>query len=357
MTALSMGLSPAIHLSEQAAHRAAAPLLRLSNRIGEDRCDREQPDLAAAENTLGLVDGVGANNELQCIALLDPLDRGTREDQVVRDRVDRYSTPTLQGLNTLDERAGRVDHVVDDDAGHARDVADDLHHLGLARCRATLVDDGQTYAKLVGVDADAFHAARVRADDDKLLAFERGDDPRQKDRRRVQVVEGNRTTGLPLDLGRVDLHSHEAVRTCALQHLNHAAGRNGVALPAPTVLARVSEVGHDDADSAAVRALGRVDEQRELHEVVCLGAGQRLDDDDILAPHRLQDFDMLLAVRELGRGQLDQRDAQLFGDLLGEPTVRPSSQQTEVRLDFPRFPLFGQPASSVVNAKTPLRVP
>jgi len=352
-----MGLSPAIHLSEQPAHRAAAPLLRLSNRIGEDRCDREQPDLAAAENTLGLVDGVSADDELQSVALPDPLDRGAGEDQMIRNRVDRHGAPTLQGVNTLDECAGRIDHVVDDDAGHARDLADDLHHLGLARCRATLVDDGQTHAKLVGVDADAFHAACVRADDDNLLAFERGDDPRQEDRRRVQVIEWNRTTGLPFDLRRMHLHGHEAVRTRSLQHLNHAASRNGVALPAPTVLARVSEIGHDNADTAAVRALGRVDEQRELHEVVCLGMGQRLDDDDVLAAHGLEDFDVLLAVRELGRGQLDQWDAQLLGDLLGEPTVRPSCQQTEVRPCFPRFPFFGQPASSVVNAKTPLRVP
>ena len=65
----------------------------------------------------------------------------------------------------LHERAGGVDHVVDDDAVLALHVADDVHDLALVGALAALVDDGERGVEALGVGARALHAARIGRDD------------------------------------------------------------------------------------------------------------------------------------------------------------------------------------------------
>ena len=55
-----------------------------------------------------------------------------------------------QRVGCLDERAGGVDDVVEDEAGTAADVADDVHHFGDVDIGAALVDNGQRNFKLLG---------------------------------------------------------------------------------------------------------------------------------------------------------------------------------------------------------------
>ena len=61
-------------------------------------------------------------------------------------------------------RAAGIDHIVHQDAVTPRDVADHVHHLGMAGAFAALVDDRQGRVDALGKPAGAHHAA------DALLA-------------------------------------------------------------------------------------------------------------------------------------------------------------------------------------------
>ena len=71
------------------------------------------------------------------------------------------------------QRAGGVDHVVDDDRRLAAHVADDVADLGDLLGRALLVEDRQLGAELVGELLVQLHAAGVRRDDDEVGAAPR----------------------------------------------------------------------------------------------------------------------------------------------------------------------------------------
>ena len=62
----------------------------------------------------------------------------------------------MSALRRAGERAGRVDHVVDDDALLALHVADEVHDLGDVRALAALVDDGEARVR-------RFEYARARS--------------------------------------------------------------------------------------------------------------------------------------------------------------------------------------------------
>jgi hypothetical protein len=97
-----------------------------------------------------------------------------------------------QQLGGLGDRAAGVDHVVDEDAGLAVDLADDLADLHLVRDVrvAALVDDRQAAAEAVGPALGDAHAARVRGDDDEVAVAPLRLDVVGEQRQREQVVDG-----------------------------------------------------------------------------------------------------------------------------------------------------------------------
>ena len=83
--------------------------------------------------------------------------------------VDRARARVLDRLGGRAQRAGGVDHVVDDDGVASLDVADDVHDLADVGRRPALVDDRQAGAEALRVGARALDAAGVGRDDDRLL--------------------------------------------------------------------------------------------------------------------------------------------------------------------------------------------
>ena len=74
------------------------------------------------------------------------------------------------GLAAAHERAGGVDHVVDDHRGLALDVADHVADLGDLLGGALLLQERLVGADLLGELAGELHAAGVRGDDHEVLA-------------------------------------------------------------------------------------------------------------------------------------------------------------------------------------------
>ena len=159
--------------------------------LGElDLAREERPDrLAAVDADDRLGDERRQRDDLDLAAALLRRDRDRVRDDDLAQRPMRRSarragsdrtawvaqayisvTPSrCEGVDDLDERAGGVDLVVDDDGPLAADVADDVEDLGpVLVADAALLDDGQGRVQQLGEGAGALGEAQVR-DHDQVL--------------------------------------------------------------------------------------------------------------------------------------------------------------------------------------------
>src|SRR5690606_27687616 len=95
----------------------------------------------------------------------------------------------LQRVGGGAQGAGGVDDVVDQHAGLALDVTDDVHHRGDVGARAALVDDGELgIVQALGDGARAHHATDVRRHHDDVVGAVHAPDVGQQQRRGIDVV-------------------------------------------------------------------------------------------------------------------------------------------------------------------------
>ncbi len=128
---------------------------------------------------------------------------------------------SFSALAALAQGTGGVDHVVDQDAGTAFDVTDDVHHFGMVGLLATLVDDRQVDAQALGHGAGTHDAADIGETIIRLSkrwsSMSSTGDP------------GSRTlsTGMskkPSDLVSVQVDGQHAVDTDHGEHVGHYFG-------------------------------------------------------------------------------------------------------------------------------------
>ena len=131
----------------------------------------------------------------------------------------------LQRGGGVAQRAGRIDDVVDQDAGAALDVADDVHHLGFAGALAALVDDRQRgVVEPLGEAAGADHAADVGRDDHQLAVAEARLDVGRHHRRGEQIV--GRDVEEALDLAGVEVDRQHPVGAGGGDQVGDQLGRD-----------------------------------------------------------------------------------------------------------------------------------
>ena len=174
------------------------------------------------------------------------------------------------------ERAGGVDHVVRDHADLARDVADDVGHLGLAVRRALLREHRQLAAEHLGELLRELDAPGVGRDDDDVLARQAEvEEVLLEHRQRGHVVD--RDAEEALHLTGVQIHREHAVDARGLEHVRHQARRDRLARRRLLVLTRVREPRHDGGDALGRGQARRVDHDQQLHQVVVAGPRAGLD--------------------------------------------------------------------------------
>src|SRR5690606_36420084 len=137
--------------------------------------------------------------------------------------------------------------VVDQDAGTAFDVTDDVHHFGLVGLRATLVDDRQIDAEGLGHGTGANHTTDIGGDDHQVLETLSLDVVDQY-RRAVDVVD--RHVEEALDLVSVQVASQDAVDADDIEHVGYDLGadrHSGRAWAA--ILTGITEIGDHCSDT------------------------------------------------------------------------------------------------------------
>ena len=200
------------------------------------------------------------------------------------------------------------------------DVADHVHHLGVAGPLAPLVDDGEVAVQPRGDGAGAHHAADVRRDDHEVAALVVLLD--------VAAEQRRGDTGCPPGCRRSP-GSAPACRSMVSTRLAPASvirlatslALIGVRGAGFAVLPRIAEIRDHRGDPPRRGAAQRVERDQQLHQVVVGRERGGLDDEHVLAADVFLDLDEHLHVGEAADRGLGQRQVQDIGDRLGQRAI------------------------------------
>ena len=111
------------------------------DRLGKELADRQGLELRALLLFVGCRHAVRRDHTIE-LRVVDPLNSGTGQDRVGASSRNRARSLRQKRFGRVDESAGGIDDVIDHEDVASLDVADDVHHFGLIRCNAPLIDDG-----------------------------------------------------------------------------------------------------------------------------------------------------------------------------------------------------------------------
>ena len=269
---------------------------------------------------------------------------GPLKEAVGGERVDVVGAALLQLLGRRAQGAAGADHVVDDHAGAALHLTDDLHRLHPVPCalHPSLVHDGEIGVEHVGVALGDLHPAGVGAHDDEVVGQVRLDVV-DDHRHGGEVVDGSVEEAL--DLAGVQVDRHEPVGADGGEHVGDQLGGDRLAVLGLAVLTGVAVVRDHRGDALGRRPASGVDHDELLHDHVVhrhvLGRAVGLDHEDVGTAHVLAEAAVDLAVGEVDQVRVAQLHPQLLGDLLGQRQVRPAGEEVQALL---RDQLHGVPS-------------
>ena len=240
--------------------------------------------------------------------------------------VDLLRTLGLERSGCGHQAAGGIDHVVVEDADLVLHVADQGRDLGLVVLRAVLVHDGDVAIKQRGELLGGLCASHVGRHHAQLLGLEA---------LLLEVVHEDghgghmvdRLVEEALDGVLVQIDGDDVVGASGGEQVGYQLGGDRLARSGLAVLARVTVMRDDGADAVRAGALGRVDHDEQLHEVVvdveAIGArAHGLHDEHIGAANAFLVASVDFSVGELLQLHIAQGDAQLLCDLVGQLQVR-----------------------------------
>ncbi|GET93636.1 phosphoribosylpyrophosphate synthetase, putative [Leishmania tarentolae] len=297
------------------------------NSIREKLCDGNHFNLTALLAGLLLRNTIRHHHLDQCIALGETLTCRVGEDAVRRIGVHFLRTVLLEYLCRLAQRAGRVDHVIHNDADTLIHLADQLHRLDLVGHDAAFQNGHDaTRANTVTHAACPVHRSSVRCHNHQVA------------RREFLLFDvlGKLGAGAEvchwapmekaLNLAAVQIHRHDAVDAHLCHHPCHGGRTDGNAARVLAVLASVTVV-RDHGNHAACRGqLQCVNNQKQFHHrLIHVRAGAVatgwLNDKDVIAADRLEDLYNCLPVGKATDTAGGDGDVQIAAHVLGELRV------------------------------------
>ncbi len=232
--------------------------------------------------------------------------------------VDGRGTGGLERADRLDQGAGRVDLVIDDDGGLAAHFADDVHHLGaIDVAQPSLLDDRQRCRQQLGEVAGLLCESELRDDHDVIELL--GLDMRADEVDGGQLID--RDAEESLDLALVEVHREDPIRPGNGEHVRDEARGDRDPRLVLLVGAAVAVVRDDRSDAAGRCALERVDHDQQLHDRLVHRAAGGLHQENVLLANVLHHAHEDVLVGELEHLDRAELRLQVAGDPLGKRLV------------------------------------
>src|SRR5690606_29184422 len=242
-------------------------------------CDVQLANARAGLRSRGQRDGVGDHHFVER-GTFDVLDGAAGQYGEGAVGVDTLGAVVLEGLGGQAQGAGGIDHVIDQHAGAAFDIADDVHDFGYVGLGPALVDDRQIHTQAFGDGTSTHHATDIRGNDHQIfeaLIF----DIVHQGGRAVDVVHGDIEEAL--DLVSVQVNGEYTVDADVGQHVGHHLGADRHTGGAgAAILTGIAEVGNHGGDTRRGGAAEGVSHYHQFHQVVVGGCTGRLNQEDVL---------------------------------------------------------------------------
>src|SRR5207253_3467609 len=201
--------------------------------------DRQRADIAGDLDSLRGLDRVG-DDELVEPRGSDAGDRAAGQHAVGDIRVDLDRALVQERIGGVHNGSAGIDDVIDQDAGIAFDLADNVHDFGLAGALASFVDDRERRVDALGEPAGAADPAYVGRDHHHLTDIETLLDVTHHHRRGVEIV--GRDVEKSLNLPGVEIKRHHAIGAGARDQVGYKLGRDRGARRRFAVLSGIAEI-------------------------------------------------------------------------------------------------------------------
>src|SRR3989338_8709701 len=233
--------------SELTEHRADRFFIAdAADRFSDYRGDVQLANTRTGLRGGGQRDGVG-HHQLVEYGFFNVFDCAARQYSVCGVGKDFRRAVFFQRFGGVAQSAGGIHHVVDQDAGTAFNITNDVHHFGVVGFLAALVDDRQVNTQGLGHSACTHYAADVWGNDHQIfeaLVF----NIVHQYWGAVDVVY--RDIEEALDLIRVQVDGQNPVDAYNGEHVSHNFGADGHASGTRTaILAGIAEVGDNCSNS------------------------------------------------------------------------------------------------------------
>ena len=307
-----------------------------ANRFSKQFGDGQNTNLAAAPGVRPERYGVG-NHEFVQHGAFDALHGGAGQYGMGAVSANLDGALRFERVGGFAEGVGGVHHVVDEDAGAAFDVADNIHDDRVIGTRSPFVDNGEIDLEPLGDGAGANDAAHIGGDDDQFRIALPPDIPQQNGRG-VDVVHWN--VKKTLNLIGVQIHGEDPAGTSAGDEVRDQFGGDGGPRTGLAILSGIAEIGHGRGDAVGGCAFQRVDHGEQFHEVIVGRRAGGLEHKDVPAAHVLQDLYENLAITECADFGTTDRNLQEARYLGGQYGVGVPAEDHEIAVGHVmRFPL------------------
>ena len=158
--------------------------------LGNNGCQGDDSEDAKLLESLWERDGIGDDDGVEWIVILEEVVAWIAEDWVNSHHADALGAIGLKGLRTGNRASAGIDHVIDHDAVSSFDVTDDVHDFWFEFVVSSLVDDGDWSIKHLSKVTGTVNTAVVWRDDSDVLAvFSALDDIVSKKRNGSEVID------------------------------------------------------------------------------------------------------------------------------------------------------------------------
>ncbi|CQC00391.1 Uncharacterised protein [Salmonella enterica subsp. enterica serovar Typhimurium str. DT104] len=226
-----------------------------------------------------------------------------------------FSATFFQCFCCFAQSTAGIDHIINQHAVTASDVADDVHHLRNVRARTTFINDSHIgIVQQLSDSAGTNHAANIRGNHDRVIQIQL-QHIFEQDWATEHVI--NRNVKEALDLFSMQIYGENAVNADAGQEVSdNFCGNRHTGGTYATVLTCIAKVGDNGGDTTCGSTTQGINHNDQFHQVVVGWGTSGLDDENITTAYIFVDLYADFAVAKATYGGVAERSVQAVGNTL-----------------------------------------